>query len=568
MATREQLIEALRNADASGDQAGAEKLAAALQRMNTPTPPSPSGPLMEGSGGDGMEAPAGRLRMGPDGTMEQYAEKDGGGFSWIKANPEAFKDQFHAQGVMDEYEAMPWYQKAGYAANDIARLGLGGATFGFNDKFSHLWGGQDPEAARQSTEDARTRAGGAGSVIEALGMMAVPGLGIESTMAKGSSALQKLLGYGSAAAMEGGVAGGLNAAGHDEDIAEGAKSGAIFGPLARLGVEGLSRGGSKVAGIFNKNQMIPTEEELRAIADTNYRKMRKERINVKTGKTAPLRGKIMQDMRRFELDDIVHPKATRRTRVLDEKLSRPTGISLSRLDAQRSAINRDIPGETAGGQTAGILRGNIDDFIERMDPTFTTGGRNPADAIEYMKKGRDFTSRAANMGEVDAASEAAERAAARGKTSDIDAAIRSKFEPLVVKGPLGKSPEEFEQIEDIVGGKGIRKAMQQLGRLSPTNWSGMGGVGIGGGVGTGLLIGSPTLAGVLGIGLPAAGFAGKKVADRMSRNMVEDLKGMTAAGGKAMPKVTNAVQDALMGGKDRAKRLAQMWAIANSNGAR
>src|SRR3712207_8421250 len=36
--------------------------------------------------------------------------------------------------VQAEYDGMPWYQQAGRAALDIARLGLDGATFGFGDK--------------------------------------------------------------------------------------------------------------------------------------------------------------------------------------------------------------------------------------------------------------------------------------------------------------------------------------------------------------------------------------------------------------------------------------------------
>lgn len=534
MATREELIEALRAADAAGDRPAAETLAAALQRM-TVSPPSPSEPLMEGAGGDGAISP----------------------------------DVARQKSVIDEYEAQPWYSQAGTALDDMLRLGSNGITFGFRDKLAQFAGGGTPEEERAKTADASIRAGFPGDLAEAGGMMAFPGLGLEKAATKvitpATSAIQKLLTYGSGAAGEGAIVGGLDAAGHDQNIAEGAKRGMVFGPLARLGVEAIAKGGRAAAGVFNPAPVIPSAADLTSRADADYSRMRKERINVKSGRTAPLKNKIIQDMRRFELDDVVHPKAARRTKVLDEKLSRPTGISLSRLDAQRGAINRDIPGETAGGQTAGILTGNIDDFINRMDSTMTTGGRDPGNAIDAMLSGRRNVQKSENMREIEEAMAAAEGRGARSKSSDYDAAIASEFAKIENRGDRGWVPEAFDKIREVATPRGARKAAQQLGRLSPTNWSGMGGVGIGGGLSLGYAGGGLTGAALLGTAIPAAGYAGKKAADHMSRMAAEEAAATVAAGGRVKP-YTNAIQDAIDMTKKKGGRLAQMLAIANSSG--
>lgn len=175
MATIEQMKQALVNAHKAGDTAAATKLAAAIVNAEKVTPRS---------------------------------EKQ----------------------VMDEYNNMPWYSKAGTAADDLVRLGASGISFGGLDR---LLG---PEQAKL-TEEARIRAGWAGTGAEIGGSIASP---ITRAVGAVGSGLTKvapgLLARMGIAGGEGAVLGATEAAIKGKDVKDGATTGAIIsGMIPGLG---------------------------------------------------------------------------------------------------------------------------------------------------------------------------------------------------------------------------------------------------------------------------------------------------------------------------------------------
>lgn len=131
------------------------------------------------------------------------------------------------------------WQKPLKAADDLVRLAANGMTFGFADKIAGYMGGAGTEAERAKTEDARTRAGGAGLVAEIGGGIATPaGLakaGLTATRLPG------VVGRLGGLAADGAAIGVADALGNDQDVMTGAALGA-----------GLGAAGQAVAGLGTK----------------------------------------------------------------------------------------------------------------------------------------------------------------------------------------------------------------------------------------------------------------------------------------------------------------------------
>lgn len=164
------------------------------------------------------------------------------------------------------YDAMPWYQQAGQAADDTVRLLASGLTFGYADKLAGALGGEGTEAERKRTQDARDRAGWAGTAAELTGGVAAPiGLaGRGATLAgrfgtgamtggKGLAARSALMGA------EGAGYGALTASGNDENIGLGALLGVGGGVGGNLAGEGLSALGQKASRALGIARATPEE---------------------------------------------------------------------------------------------------------------------------------------------------------------------------------------------------------------------------------------------------------------------------------------------------------------------
>lgn len=145
-----------------------------------------------------------------------------------------------------DYEALPWYGKPLVAANDLFSLFASNASFGLADKAAAaarsamLGTNYADERAKidQSLQDARDRAGGAGTVAEIGGMVATPvkaaGAGLTATRLP---KMGGLLGLG----VDSAAMGAADAYGHDQNVGQGALAGGLLGLAGGALVKGASK---------------------------------------------------------------------------------------------------------------------------------------------------------------------------------------------------------------------------------------------------------------------------------------------------------------------------------------
>ncbi|MER9306599.1 hypothetical protein [Mesorhizobium sp. M0496] len=181
------------------------------------------------------------------------------------------------------FDALPTALKPLVALNDTVRLMADGATFGYADKFAatmnSLISGSSYEdelaAARAGTQDARDRAGSAGTAAEVLGAYLSGGglgnAGITLTGRFGTVAMEGLSGLlarTGLVATEGAAYGALEAAGHDQPIGNGATSGALWGAGGGVLAEGLSTIFSQLAQRFGRGSVSAEPNASPEAADT------------------------------------------------------------------------------------------------------------------------------------------------------------------------------------------------------------------------------------------------------------------------------------------------------------
>lgn len=144
--------------------------------------------------------------------------------------------------VQAEYDAMPWYSQLGTAADDLVRIGADGISFGGLDT---LLG---PEA-KKLTDEARIRAGWAGTAADVGGMVASPVSRTVGAIGKGVTKLSPgLLSRIGVGAGEGASLGAVDAKMRGNDVGGAASTGAAIGAAIPVIGKALARTGSFVQG--------------------------------------------------------------------------------------------------------------------------------------------------------------------------------------------------------------------------------------------------------------------------------------------------------------------------------
>lgn len=221
-------------------------------------------------------------------------------------------------------------------------------------------------------------------------------------------------------------------------------------------------------------------------------------------------------------------------------------LTLTQLDQLRQIAYRDIVknGDDANAAFGNVIMDKIDDMIENTAPLF--GGQNdPAIASGLIKTAREANKVYRTSEKVMMKLDRAERQAAKtGKGSNQDNALRQKTDELINENKgkeFKKYPKDVQdKMTEIVMGTPGRNRARKVGMAAPTGVvSGTLGSGAGATVGStiGSLLGGP-VGGVVGgavggFGVPAVGQIGKMLADRGTRNAVEDLLRIIQANGSA-----------------------------------
>jgi hypothetical protein len=156
------------------------------------------------------------------------------------------------------------FQGADQAAQDYSRTAVDAATFGLGDRFQSYLTGNPLDQERAQTAAASSRLGAMAPIVSGAMYAVGPGeLGAASKIGEAvAPAIGKWAGGVLGSGVEGAIAGGAGAAGHDENITQGAEMGGAFGALGGVPGGVVGRGGTLTPAIG--------EDALRAQAKTDY----------------------------------------------------------------------------------------------------------------------------------------------------------------------------------------------------------------------------------------------------------------------------------------------------------
>lgn len=479
------------------------------------------------------------------------------------------------QQVLDNYNKLPWYQKPLQAGDDVMRMLADGATFGNADKAAakmNSWLGgtkYDDELVkeRQSTHDAETRAGLASIPAELMGGVltgetaAKAGLTLGGRFYNAATPLLGRLGMSAATtAAEGAGYGALSAQGHDQNVLEGAKSGAELGALLGPAVEGVQSGLGKFSTWLSGVNASPSVAALNAAKDAAYQQM--ERSGARYSPQA------MQDMMTDMIGGIVRnpagarqataPKALDKiTQIADTATPRLPGtrqragapVSMYDLDELRKSVVRDVMDSSNAGAEqhwGGAIRDTMDRTMADTDPSKITASiGTPQEAHDALMNARELNRRAGNVDDMqkiltDAQRRADVSSAGAGPGDRIRGRLASVLESDKKSRFLNDS--ERSHIEDVISGTTTGNLARNLGAFM-NSWAGRGAASSVGATAGGML------GGPLGAGAGAAtGFMGsqvvKKIADAIAEKSTEggvrDVMASMARGRRTIPYRANA----------------------------
>lgn len=265
----------------------------------------------------------------------------------------------------------------------------------------------------------------------------------------------------------------------------------------------------------------PTVDQLHAQASAAYDAADNAGVVIAPQAIQRLYNTIGPDVANFGYDANLHPQiGTVLKRIEDSGQGNAT---LKHLDILRRVARNagQSPLNPSQGALSGKIVGHIDDFIDNLQPADVVSGDATA-AAAALKEARSLWTRMTKAEKIEAALENADtQAGSTYSGGNIDNATRQKLRPMVTRGnkqSRGWTADEKALIKRVVKGGGYGQQFARgLGKMSPE--SGFGKYLLAG-FGAGSLV-SPAMTPMLG--LSAAGFVSKRIADAMTRGNVNDL---------------------------------------------
>lgn len=441
------------------------------------------------------------------------------------------------QQLRGEFDAMPWYSRLGTAADDIARLMANGGTFGFADKIAGAVGGDGTGAERAKTEEARQRAGSAGMVAEygtpaltATGL-ARGGITAASLVPRALTGIPGFLARTGASAADAAAYGGLSAAGHDQNIGEGAATGAAIGSIAGPLVEGA---GALINRFLPKGQLpAPLPKDVtKAAGNAAYARADQAGVTIRPEGLQRLSGDLNKSLYELGYHPALQPKVGVALGELDNMLTPsadgvPTNVTLKGLDILRrmaGAAKSDADPSTR--LMGGTVVGKIDDFLDSLKDNEVLSG-NRTEGVTALREARALWQTMRKTETIDDAIEAAtNNTGVAGSGGNIDNNIRQQFRTILNSKTrrLGWTNDELDAMRTIARGTSAQNLARLVGKLSPS--------------GNGLSLILHVLGAASGTGaatIPAAvvGTGAKMVGDRATQANVNNLGALVGLGGDA-----------------------------------
>lgn len=433
------------------------------------------------------------------------------------------------------YDQRPGWQKPIIAAGDIANIMGDAATFGYGDKaaaagrsmFTDKSYDEELATMRASTDASRARAGSAGLAADVVGSLAIPGAAASrgATMAGrlGTGAMTGAKGVGARAALlgaEGAGYGALSAAGHDQDIGQGAAFGFAGGALGSAAGDAVSSVVSKVRNPFKTATKTPDLSTLKQSAKDAYDVAEKAGVIIKPTGLQQLSNDVKTDLADFGFHPDLQPRVAVVLKELDRLGQGNTtlkGVDVLRRIADGARKSLD-PSEKALGNK---IINKIDDFVENLKPADVMAG-NAMQGAGALKQARGLWSRVSKNERLLEAVEKAElRAASTGSGGNVENAVRQNVRKLLEKG-RGFTGDEKAAMEEIIKGSPGQNILRLAGKLSPSGNGLMAALGIGGAMAN-PLIGAASL----------GGMGAKFLADQGVMRGVKALDELIRSGGSA-----------------------------------
>jgi len=461
MATREQLIEALRRADAAGDTEAAQRFAE----------------LIKATPATGVQAP----------VAETPAAQDGG------------------TGIFQ-------------ATDDIVRLIANGLTLGWADNLAAKVERNDVETQNRLSDEARDRAGIPGVIAEVGGAVGpLAAVNLPRIIPAATRGGRRLLAEMGILGVEGAGTGAIAAGAKGEDLGDAAlQDGAFSALMGPVGSVASKVGGRIVGALTGKTGTPRSLDELRAAKDEAYKAADQVGATFDPNDYLSALNKSAQEFDAARFDPKSHTESLNKiTKMIDDaqhRASTNTRYTLGDLDLDRQ-YTKDIPDEGGQFRFREILQGNIDDLIDTNAAGSEALGTARDAARRYMRTDelqQALYGRNIRRGERMASNAAANRSAAAGILANP--AKRRGFKP-----------NEIEALEAIaIPSRGARIA-EAIGKFGGSTGTGLAttGVGVGAGLGASFGTGDPNFL-ALGLAVPTVGALGRAVANRASRRSVDN----------------------------------------------
>lgn len=356
-------------------------------------------------------------------------------------------------------------------------------------------------------------------VGEVAGGLSLGGSAARSGLTLMNAAKPTVASMGGRGAAEGAIYGGIGGAGAaDGDLADrgwGAAEGALIGGS----VGGALGGATGALAGRAANKAVPSVEELKAQAGELYDLAEATGVTFSRNTVKTLADDISAKVISEGIDQTLHPRATAALKRLQEQAGK--GMTVKEAQTMRrilSTAGRD-PTNPDEARIASMMIDEFDNLVSRQVPE--------------LAEARSLYQRAKKGEIIEGAIEQAGIRASQFSGSGFENALRTEFRQLarmIQKGQLkGLSEAEKAAIRKVAMGGPLSNIARWMGKLAPT---GVVSLGMSGGVPfmIGNALGNPVAGAVASGATMAAGMAGRKAAETLTRRAAAAASDMARRG--------------------------------------
>jgi hypothetical protein len=491
-------------------------------------------------------------------------------------------DPYANASTLDDVKAI------GRTADNAVRNTVDGMTLGYGNKVAaglDALTGRSPDYASalnaeraQSAQAMAQSPGGIGTAEQIAGMALPAGAIGRGAAAIGDAATALPFGLGRFAASPlvqasatGAAVGGLNAAGNDQDVAPNA----VLGALAGAGGNAVARTVAPILAGPTVTAAAPSTQAFKAAAQSAYGDAFQPGHVIAPEALQRLSGAIRTTMAENAYDPALQPRGVAIVNHVDgwpasgvstTGAAPPSaGATLKDLNIlrQKAAQMYDWQNPNSG-RIGGLVKGQIDQFVNGLTPADIAGAASPGDATAALGRARQAWTTYAKSNDLDEAVANAQDKAGRAifPNANLDKLTRDAI-AKVRDSRSNWTPDELAALNEAAAGTPTQRALRMVGALAPTNPISAA-VHLVGGVPGALATGGLSAL-AQGAGM-AAGFGGKAAANRLTANAVNNLSNIIRSGGASPttvapmgPRVASPLAALLMGSGVNALQPAQPY---------